>query len=88
MQDLINELLDFQKLEQKQAKLSVSRQNLIPFLHDIYILFEEKALVNQIRYSFSPQKEFIECWVDLRQLKKSSSIFCQTLSNLPQVNEV
>ncbi|WP_308548174.1 two-component regulator propeller domain-containing protein [uncultured Parabacteroides sp.] len=78
MQDLINELLDFQKLEQKQAKLSVSRQNLIPFLHDIYILFEEKALVNQIGYSFSPQKEFIECWVDLRQLKK---VIINLLSN-------
>lgn len=70
MQSLINELLDFQKLEQKQTRLNVSRQELVAFLRSIHSLFEEKAQSKQIRYSFSPQQEYILCWFDPKQLQK------------------
>lgn len=70
MQNLINELLDFQKAEQKQTFLNISRQDLVLYLRNIYSLFEEKAQANQICYSFSPQKESISCWCDPKQLQK------------------
>lgn len=78
MQNLINELLDFQKAEQKQACLNVSEQDLIPFLRNIYIFFEEKAQTNQIRYSFSTLKDSIPCWFDPKQLQK---VVSNVLSN-------
>lgn len=70
MQNLINELLDFQKAEQKQTFLNISRQDLVLYLRNIYSLFEEKAHANQICYSFSPQKDSILCWCDPNQLQK------------------
>lgn len=78
MQNLISELLDFQKLEQKQADLYVSEQDLVPFLRNIHSFFEEKAQKNQIRYSFSPQTETIVCWFDPKQMRK---VFTNLLSN-------
>lgn len=78
MQSLISELLDFQKLEQKQADLYVSEQDLIPFLRNIYILFEEKAQKNQIRYTFSSQAQSIVCWFDPKQMQK---VITNLLSN-------
>ena len=78
MQNLINELLDFQKAEQKQTCLNVSEQDLIPFLRNIYIFFEEKAQTNQIRYSFSALKDSIPCWFDPKQLQK---VVSNVLSN-------
>jgi len=78
MKNLINELLDFQKLEQKQTHLNVSREDLIPFIQNLFSFFEAKAETQKIRYSFQPNVEFAECWFDPNQLKK---VFNNLLSN-------
>lgn len=71
MQNLVNELLDFQKAEQKQLFLQVYENDLIPFLYDIFVLFDEKAKNNQIHYTFSSSNEAILCWFDPNELKKA-----------------
>lgn len=78
MKNLINELLDFQKLEQKQTHLNVSRQDLIPFIRNLFSFFEAKAETQKIRYSFQPNAASVECWFDPNQLKK---VFNNLLSN-------
>ena len=78
MQHLINELLDFQKMEQRKIDLHVSEQDLIAFLKTIFSLFEEKASVNQIRYSFSSKVDTTLCWFDTNQLYK---VISNLLSN-------
>lgn len=78
MRNLISELLDFRKFEQKHVTLNVSEQNLIPFLQEIYLSFYEYSLSNEINYKFTPRKETILCWFDPNQMKK---VFYNILSN-------
>lgn len=75
---LINELLDFQKLEQKQTQLKVHQKDLISFIKDTFVLFDSQAEAKQIRYTFSSTEEPILCWFDPEQLKK---VFYNLLSN-------
>lgn len=50
MRHLLNELLDFHKLEQSQLRLNVSYQDIIPFLKDVYLSFKEKAVSQGLNY--------------------------------------
>jgi len=78
MRNLVNELLDFRKQEDGQLKLKVSSNNLIDFLNDIYISFEDYAFTKNIRFSFENPGGKLEVWYDLIQLQK---VFFNLLSN-------
>lgn len=78
MSNLINELLDFHKLEQKQIHLKIANHNLVPFLTEIFNLFKEKANIQEIRYKFNSELEETYCWFDDFQLRK---VFFNLLSN-------
>lgn len=78
MSNLINELLDFHKLEQKQLRLKVSRYDIVPFLGGIFDLFKERASVQNIRYNFVVHGGEQFCWFDPVQLRK---VFFNLLSN-------
>ena len=78
MSNLINELLDLHKLEQKQLRLKVSRNDLVPFLNGIFDLFRERASVQNIRYNFVVHGGELFCWFDPVQLRK---VFFNLLSN-------
>lgn len=68
--NLINELLDFQKLNQKQTSLYVSNLDIVPFIQDIFSHFNEKADALHVRYNFHTEPESIMCWFDPKQLRK------------------
>jgi signal transduction histidine kinase/DNA-binding response OmpR family regulator/ligand-binding sensor domain-containing protein len=79
LRNLINELLDFRKLEQGYISLKAREQNVIPFLKDIFASFNEMAVANRIRYSFdSYGVNELPVWFDDIQLKK---VFYNLLSN-------
>lgn len=78
MYNLINELLDFHKLEQKQIRLKVSLYDIVPFLNEIYLSFKEKAIEQDVSYKFVVHGEVIPCWFDAVQLRK---VFFNLLSN-------
>jgi DNA-binding response OmpR family regulator/anti-sigma regulatory factor (Ser/Thr protein kinase) len=78
MYNLINELLDFHKLEQKQIRLKVCFCNIVPFLNDIYLSFKEKAVTQEVNYKFVVYGDVILCWFDAVQLRK---VFFNLLSN-------
>lgn len=78
LRNLINELLDFQKLEYRQSRLKVYPAGLAPFIREIWQLFEEEAERRRIRYTFTDDTNGALCWFDPEQLRK---VFYNLLSN-------
>lgn len=75
---LINELLDFRKSEDGKFKLNASKDNIIPFIKEIKLSFEELAIQKKINYIFSTTNEEIEVWFDKIKINK---IIFNLLSN-------
>lgn len=78
LRELISELLDFRKMEQKGLHLRVSHANLIPYLKNICQTFQDQASVQNINFTTHFQTEHLMCWYDAKQLKK---VFSNLLSN-------
>ena len=70
MLGLVNELLDFRKMEQGYTQLSVGQHDLVEFVKDIKTAFDDVARTKEINYSFSATAPHIDCWFDLRQMQK------------------
>ncbi|MBQ8674395.1 MAG: response regulator [Bacteroides sp.] len=70
LQSLINELLDFRKQEQGHMKIKASEYNIVDFLHENYLLFQEYAHSKQIGLSFHTSDEEIKVWYDAKQMQK------------------
>jgi signal transduction histidine kinase/DNA-binding response OmpR family regulator/ligand-binding sensor domain-containing protein len=75
---LINQLLDFRKLETEHIKLSVAEGNIVNLLKDIYLLFSDLARQKNIKYSFNSQIENLITWYDADKIEK---IISNLLSN-------
>ncbi|MFH6772360.1 hybrid sensor histidine kinase/response regulator transcription factor [Gaetbulibacter aestuarii] len=75
---LINELLDFRKLEQKEIQLKVSKTNIVDYCEEIYLSFKEMALQKNIDFTFKSSAPDIAVWIDKNQLEK---VFYNILSN-------
>lgn len=67
---LINQLLDFRKSESGHLKLAVSKSNIVPFIENIKVSFDELARFKGIDYEFQTEDETIELWFDKLNLKK------------------
>ena len=78
MKSLINELLDFRKIDNEKIKVKVGEYNIVLFLREIYTPFEEHARQKQIEYSYEPSEEEILVWFDPNQLQK---VISNLLSN-------
>jgi len=75
---LVSELMDFRKAESNHLHLHPHRQNLIPFLQDIYESFREMSLSKNIRMSFVHDEDLVEVNFDEHQLEK---VFFNLLAN-------
>lgn len=75
---LINQLVDFRKLEQGKMTLNAAHGNIVPFLHNIYSAFKQFADAKSIQYHFSPDNPKIELWFDEYVLER---IMYNLLSN-------
>ncbi|PXV65912.1 signal transduction histidine kinase [Dysgonomonas alginatilytica] len=78
MRNLVNEILDFQKMEDVRTQLHIYHADLIPILNDIFSSFKEKAQSKEIKYNFESSSETLFCWFDPEQLQK---VFYNLLSN-------
>ncbi|MGB2129489.1 MAG: hybrid sensor histidine kinase/response regulator transcription factor, partial [Flavicella sp.] len=67
---LINQLLDFRKSESGKLKLNASKGNIVPFIEDVKLSFEELAKVRNINYNFKTSNKSIDLWFDKVNLKK------------------
>ena len=75
---LINQLLEFRKIESGKEKLQVSHQNLTAFLEDIEESFADSADLNEIKLEFETINMNESIWLDCR---KYEYIFVNVLSN-------
>lgn len=70
MMRLINQLLDFRKLDQHKLRLKPSRQSLNAFLQNIYLAFEVLAKQKKISYKFYPWSGGDDVWIDADKMEK------------------
>ncbi|WEK38154.1 MAG: two-component regulator propeller domain-containing protein [Candidatus Pseudobacter hemicellulosilyticus] len=75
---LVSELMDFRKAETGHLKLSVDRQDMIPFLEDIYSSFRELSIQKGITTSFIYDGGPLWLYFDKEQLEK---VFFNLLTN-------
>ncbi len=68
--NLVNELLDFKKLEQQEIKLKVVKGDWVTFCKEIYLSFKEFAYQKDIRFEFECSSPNIELWFDKNQMEK------------------
>jgi len=70
LRELVSELLDFRKQEQGHMKLSVREHNIIDFLYENFLLFQEYAVARKIKFTFEKDIEKLSVWYDSKQLQK------------------
>jgi signal transduction histidine kinase/ligand-binding sensor domain-containing protein/DNA-binding response OmpR family regulator len=75
---LINQLMDFRKIETGKLDLKVSKGNLSGFLEEIYSSFQQLAEQRKIEYSFIPETIDEEQWFDHEKIE---NIVFNLLSN-------
>ena len=75
---LINQLLDYRKIEDGKLKLLTGNYNIIPFIRDIKHLFDELAEEKNITFQFISKFSDINVWFDKIEIKK---VIINLLSN-------
>lgn len=70
MRELITELLDFRKQEQGYMTIKVSEHNIVDFVYENHLLFQEYAMQRQITFKFHKTHDSILVWYDKKQLQK------------------
>jgi len=68
--NLVNELLDFKKLEQQQIKLKVAKGDFVKFSQEIYLSFKEFAYQKDIKFEFESSSPTMPLWFDKNQMEK------------------
>ncbi len=76
--NLVNELLDYRKMEGSQIKLKVVKQDWVKFSKEIYLSFKEFAYQKDIQFEFESSSEKIDLWFDKNQMEK---VFYNLFSN-------
>ncbi|OCX51554.1 hybrid sensor histidine kinase/response regulator [Mucilaginibacter sp. PPCGB 2223] len=67
---LVNELLDFRKIETGHLQLHVSEHDLIRFCEDIFSSFERTSIQKSITYQFKPAIDSLPLYFDPAQFEK------------------
>lgn len=75
---LVNQILDFRKIQNKKMKMKVQRIELISFVRNIMDNFEALADEHKIDFIFEPEKNVLYMWADADHLEK---IIFNLLSN-------
>ncbi|WOD42869.1 hybrid sensor histidine kinase/response regulator transcription factor [Hwangdonia lutea] len=78
LMELINQLLDFRKNESGKLLLRASKNNIVPFVNEIKLAFNELARAKDIDFTLTSREQDIEVWFDQTKLKK---IIFNLLSN-------
>lgn len=78
LKELITELLDFNKAEDRKLQLRIAHMNLIPYLEQIFKEFQSQAQRQKIHFKFHSETNSLICWYDPYQFKK---IISNLLSN-------
>jgi signal transduction histidine kinase/ligand-binding sensor domain-containing protein/DNA-binding response OmpR family regulator len=66
---LINQILDFRKLEHENQSLKLSWFDLVPFSQELYTLFTDKAARNDINFVFEAKVKSSPIWADKEKIE-------------------
>lgn len=75
---LVNQLLDFRKLEENQTRLQVTEQDIVKFSYSLFQLFTDLSHLKEIDYRFKSNCESALVWFDKQKLER---ILFNLLSN-------
>jgi len=75
---LVNQILDFNKLENETLQIKASPVNLIAFCHDIFQLFTDQAHRHHIDFTFHSPIDQQDVWVDSEKIE---TVLFNLLSN-------
>lgn len=67
---LVNQILDFRKIQNKKMKMQVQRINIVSFVRKIMDNFESMAEEHQIDFVFETEKDELFLWVDEDKFEK------------------
>lgn len=71
LMNLVSELLNIRKLETGNINLHVSKNDIVFFVHEIFLAFSQHAIANNIDYKFNKPEKEIYVWFDKIQLEKT-----------------
>ena len=71
LMNLVSELLNIRKLETGNINLYVSNNDIVFFIHEIFLAFSQHAIANNIDYKFNKPEREIYVWFDKIQLEKT-----------------
>ncbi|PCH71369.1 MAG: hypothetical protein COC06_01670 [Bacteroidales bacterium] len=75
---LVNQIMDFRKVENEKMKLGVAKDNIVNFVEQIAVLFNDLAQTKKIKYQFISEKKKINLYFDPEKMEK---IIFNLLSN-------
>lgn len=75
---VINQILDFRKVEGREEKLKIRETDLIPFTQEVKSYFDSMAVVRRITYTLSSDIRACTVWVDPDLMEK---VLVNLLSN-------
>jgi len=70
LRELITELLDFRKQEQGYMTIKASESNLVDFVYENFLLFQEYAIQHKTSFHFHKTHDNIPIWYDPKQMQK------------------
>ena len=70
MLHLINQILDFRKIQNKKMKMQVQRVDVVSFVRKVMDNFEAVAEEHRIDFLFETEKQHLFLWVDVDKLEK------------------
>ena len=66
---LVNQLLEFRRLDADTLGLSVSKNNIVDFIKEVCISFGELAKINQIQFNYHLQIQSKTVWFDVEKME-------------------
>lgn len=75
---VINQLLDFRKIENQQEKLKIREVDIVNFTREVMTYFDSMAAVRNIHYTFTSDLEESLLWLDTDMIEK---VLVNLLSN-------
>lgn len=67
---LVNQILDFRKIQNKKMKMQVQRLDVVPFVRRLMDNFETVAEEHHIDFIFQSEKVHLNLWVDVDKFEK------------------
>jgi len=75
---LVNQILDFNKLENETLQIKVAPVDLVKFCQEVFVLFTDQAERQQIHFSFESSHDEHRVWVDAEKIE---TVLFNLLSN-------